>query len=67
MFYMNVAEAEGFCLVLKALMADGWVGAGGLHVINQLLECLPSVGSQLLVVTNTLQLVLLLLWARRQS
>ena len=47
-------------------MADGQVGASGLHVLNRLLEGLPFVAAQLLVVPDTLHLVLLfLLWARR--
>ena len=53
-------------LVLKAQLADGQVGAGGLHVLNHLLEGLPFVAAQLLVVTDTLNLFLIhLLWAQR--
>ena len=59
-------KKEMVSLVLKAQMADGQVGASGPHVLNHLLEGLPSVAAQLLVVTDTLNLFLIhLLWAQR--
>ena len=59
-------KKEMVSLVLKAPMADGQVGASGPYVLNHLLEGLPFVAAQLLVVTDTLNLFLIhLLWAQR--
>ena len=59
-------KKEMVSLVLKAPMADGQAGASGPHVLNHLLEGLPFVAAQLLVVTDTLNLFLIhLLWAQR--